>query len=168
MTVPTFAEVSLLPASNDFVVPREFEDQNGHMNIQHYLGIAGDGVDRGMVPLGVPQDWPQTAGLGVFSAEQHLTFVAEVHAGDRVTFHLRLLERSDRGVHAVGYLLDQARARVSFVLEAVWLHVDMTVRRTAVWPAAVAALLDERIASDSALGWTPVLSAPMALRHRVG
>lgn len=165
MTPPTFEQVSMLTPSLDLVVPREFEDQNGHMNVQHYVGIAGDGVDRGMVPLGVPQDWPQVAGLGVFSAEQHLSYLAEVHAGDRVTFHMRLLARSDRGVHAVGYILDQARRQVSFVLEAVWLHMDMRVRRTAIWPASVAALLDERIASDSALGWTPTLSGPMGVRR---
>ena len=167
MRHPTYDEVlSSVPATADVVVPTAFEDRNGHMNIQHYLAIAADGVDECMVGLGISRDYPDARGLGMFSAEQHLTWLAEVHAGDRVTFHVRLLERTDRTGHALGHLLNHTNRTVSFVLEAVWLHVDMVARRSAPFPDDIAPQLDARIAADAALPWPPYLSGSIRLRQK--
>lgn len=153
-----------LPCTADVVVPSEYEDRNGHMNIQYYLAIASEGVDEAIVQLGIPRDYQQTRKLGFFSAEHHLVYLSELHAGDRATFHLRLLERSGKTAHAVGYLLDRTRSRVSLAFEAVWLHVDMTDRRAAPWPDDVAQILDNRITADAALAWQPHLSGSIRLR----
>ena len=49
-------------------------------------------------------------------------------------------------------------------LEEVLLHIDMETRRTAPWPADVAAALDERVAADARLPWEPDVSGSMGLR----
>ena len=77
---------------------------------------------------------------------------------------VRLLGRSERAAHALVYLLDESHQRVSFVMEEIFLHIDMETRRTAPWPEDVAAALDKRIADDADLPWEPDVSGSMNLR----
>jgi acyl-CoA thioester hydrolase len=161
---PTFDQLSALPAYTQQVVPSAFEDFNGHLNIRHYLGIASEGLDESLVPLGILQNWPRVADRAVFSAEHHLTYLSELRTGDRVSVRVRMIGRSERAAHVVVYLLDETHQRLSYVMEEIFLHVDMTTRRTSPWPEDVAAALDRQAAADAALPWPVELSGSMALR----
>ena len=161
---PTYAQLASLPAFAAQSVPAAFEDINGHLNIRHYVGIASEGLDESLVAAGIPQNWPTVAGQAVFSAEHHRSYVSELRTGDRISVRVRLVGRSERAAHAVVYLLDDTHERLSYVMEEIFLHIDMESRRTAPWPDDVAAALDERIAADADLDWAPALSGSMALR----
>jgi acyl-CoA thioester hydrolase len=161
---PSFDQLSSLPAYCQQVVPSAFEDVNGHLNIRHYLGIASEGLDESLAPLGILQNWPRVADQAVFSAEHHLTYVTELRTGDSVSVRVRLVGRSARAAHAVVYLVDETHQRLSYVMEEIFLHVDMTTRRTSPWPDDVAAALDKRVAEDQDLPWPVELSGSMALR----
>jgi acyl-CoA thioester hydrolase len=161
---PTFDQLSELPAYSQQVVPSAFEDFNGHLNIRHYLGIASEGLDESLVPLGILQNWPRVADQAVFTAEHHLTYLAELRTGDRISVRVRLIGRSERAAHAVVYLVDETHQRLSYVMEEIFLHVDMTTRRTSPWPEDVAAALDRRVADDQSLPWPVELSGSMSLR----
>jgi acyl-CoA thioester hydrolase len=160
---PTYAQLVALPAYTEQPVPVPFEDANGHLNVRHYTGIASEGLDESLVELGIPQNWP-ASGHACFSAEHHLTYLAELRTGARMSSRVRLLGRSERAAHALVYLLDDSHERLSFVMEEVFLHIDMETRRTAPWPADVAAALDERIAAHADLPWEPDVSGSLALR----
>ena len=160
---PSYDQLTAMPAYTEQPVPIAFEDVNGHLNVCHYTGIASEGLDEALVELGIPQNWP-AAGHACFSAEHHLTYLAELRAGDRLTTRVRLLGRSERAAHAVVYLLDDTHQRLSFVMEEIFLHIDMHTRRTSPWPADVAANLDARIAEDAALPWEVHPSGCLALR----
>lgn len=161
---PTYEQLSSLPEFSPQVVPSPFEDINGHLNIRHYVGIASEGLDEAMVELGIPQQWPNIAGQAVFSAEHHLTYVHELRAGDRLSVRVRLLGRSERAGHVLVYLLDDTHERLSFVMEEIFLHVDLSDRRTSPWPQEIAEAFDARIAEDAKLDWEPQLSGSMQLR----
>ena len=77
---------------------------------------------------------------------------------------VRLLGRSERAAHALVYLLDESHQQLSFVMEEIFLHIDMETRRTAPWPEDIAADLDDRIASDAELPWEPDTSGSLTLR----
>ncbi|MCW2756730.1 MAG: hypothetical protein JWO46_476 [Nocardioidaceae bacterium] len=164
MTQPSYADLAALPTYLAQVVPAAFEDVNGHLNIRHYVGIASEGLDESLAEVGIPQNWPTTGGQGVFSAEHHMRYLAELLTGDRISVRVRLVGRSQRAVHAVVYLLDDTHQRLSYVMEEVFLHMDMETRRTSPWPADVAAAIDARIEDQKLLGWDPVLSGAMAVR----
>ena len=136
-----------------------FEDVNGHLNVRHYTGIASEGLDEALVPQGILQNWPAT-GHACFSAEHHLTYLAEMRTGDRMSARVRLLGRSERAGHALVYLLDETHQRLSFVMEEIFLQT----RLTAPWPEDIAAALDQRIADDADLPWEPNVSGSMSLR----
>jgi acyl-CoA thioester hydrolase len=161
---PTYDQLSALPAYSQQVVPSAFEDFNGHLNIRHYLGIASEGLDESLVPLGILQNWPRVADQAVFTAEHHLTYLAELRTGDNISVRARLVGRSERAAHAVVYLVDETHQRLSYVMEEILLHVDMTTRRTSPWPEDVAAALDRRVADDQSLPWPVELSGSMSLR----
>jgi acyl-CoA thioester hydrolase len=160
---PTYEQLVELPAYTEQPVPVPFEDMNGHLNVRHYTGIASEGLDESFVDLGIPQNWP-AQGHACFSAEHHLTYLAELLTGDRISSRVRLVGRSERAAHALVYLLDDSHQRLSFVMEEITLHIDMETRRTAPWPEDVAAALDEQIALQNELPWEPDLSGSMGLR----
>lgn len=160
---PTYEQLVSLPACLQQPVPTAFEDANGHLNVRHYTGIASEGLDESLVGCGIPKNWP-AQGHAVFSAEHHLTYISELRTGDRLSARVRLLGRSERAAHALVYLLDDSHERLSFVMEEIFLHIDMETRRTAPWPEDVAACMDGRIAEDAELPWTPDVSGSMGLR----
>ncbi|GAA1477777.1 hypothetical protein GCM10009623_22230 [Nocardioides aestuarii] len=160
---PTYEQLVDLPAHVQQPVPIAFEDANGHLNVRHYTGIASEGLDESLVGVGIPQMWP-AMGHAVFSAEHHLTYLAEMRTGDRLSARVRLLGRSERAAHALVYLLDETHERVSFVMEEIFLHIDMESRKTAPWPDDVAAAMDEKIAEDARLPFEPDLSGSLSLR----
>lgn len=161
---PTYEQLVVLPAFSEQPVPMPFEDINGHLNVRHYLGIASEGLDESLVPLGIPMNWPTSAGHACFSAEHHCTYLVELRTGDRMSSRVRLLGRSERAAHALVYLLDDTHQVLSYVMEEIFLHIDMSTRRTAPWPTDVAANLDRQIASDTLLPFESPLSGCLSLR----
>ena len=77
---------------------------------------------------------------------------------------VRLLGRAERAAHALVYLLNDTHQELAFVMEEIFLHIDMESRRTAPWPEDVAEALDRRIAADNELPWEPDVSGCMSLR----
>ncbi len=160
---PTYEQLVGMTAHVQQPVPTAFEDANGHLNVRHYTGIASEGLDESLVPQGIVKGWP-AQGHACFSAEHHLTYLAELRTGDRMSARVRLLGRSERAAHALVHLLDDSHERLSFVMEEIFLHIDMETRRTAPWPEDVAAALDRRVAEDARLPWEPDVSGCLRLR----
>jgi acyl-CoA thioester hydrolase len=160
---PTYEQLQTMPAYVEQPVPVAFEDVNGHLNVRHYTGIASEGLDEALVDLGIPQNWP-ARGHACFSAEHHLTYLAELRTGDTLSARVRLIGRSERAAHALVYLLDESHQRLSFVMEEIFLHIDMETRLTSPWPDDVAAELDRAIAENEELPWEPDVSGSMKLR----
>ena len=160
---PTYDQLVGLTAYSEQPVPIAFEDVNGHLNVRHYTGIASEGLDESLVELGIPPQWP-AQGHACFSAEHHLTYLAELRTGDRMSARVRLLGRSERAAHALVYLLDESHQRLSFVMEEIFLHIDMETRHPAAWPADIASKLAARIERDAGMTWEPDTSGCLTLR----
>lgn len=162
-TLPTYDDLVSLPSYSERRVPVAFEDINGHLNVKHYIGIASEGLDDSLTEVGIPTNWADK-GFAVFSAEHHLTYVNELLTGDQVSVRVRLIGRSERAIHCVVYLLDDTRQQLSYVMEEIFLHIDMTTRATSPWPENVATLVDARVAEHQRLPFEAGLSGTIALR----
>ena len=161
---PTYDQLVGLPAFLSQPVPMPFEDINGHLNVRHYIGLASEGLDESLVDLGIPMNWALADGKACFSAEHHGVYLHELRTGDTISVRVRLRGRSERAVHALVYLLDDTHQRLSFVMEEIFLHIDLSDRRTAPWPPELAANLDRRIAEHAELSAPVVTSGALALR----
>lgn len=163
MKQPTYDEISALPSYAPQSIPVAFEDLNGHLNIRHYLGIASEGLDESLVEVGIPKDWRNT-GRAVFSAEHHLTYFHELRTGDRVSVRVRMIGRSDKAIHVLVYLVDEGRERVAYLMEEIFLCIDMEQRRTTPWSDEVKEKVDARVAEHQQLPFEPELSGSMKVR----
>ena len=159
--VPALEQVLDLPCLLEATVTDEHEDANGHLNVTGYLALH----DRAA--------WPWLAGLGldprssdhprgIMDLEHHLRYLAEVHVGDEVAVHGQLLERDERRIHGIWYLVDLTRAQVANTFEFVSVHVDLERRRAAPFDPETAERLDAMVASDRR-DWPAPLSGTMGL-----
>ena len=161
---PTYEELATLPAFAEHPVPMAFEDSNGFLNVRHYLGIGSEGLDESLYDIGIPFNWPVLSGFACLSAEHHLTYLHELRTGDQMSVRVRLLGRSERAAHALVFVLDDTNQRVACVFEEIFLCVEIADRRTAPWPADIAAGLDKRVAEHADIEWEPVTSGCLKLR----
>ena len=162
-TLPTYDDLAALPSYSERRVPVAFEDINGHLNVKHYIGIASEGLDEALTEVGIPTNWVDK-GFAVFSAEHHLTYVNELLTGDNVSARVRFVGRSERAIHVLVYLLDDTRQQVAYVMEEIFLHIDMATRKTSAWPEDVATKVDAVVAEHAKLPFEPHLSGSIALR----
>ena len=153
-----------LPAFAVQPVPSAFEDSNGFLNVRHCLGIGSEGLDESLYDIGIPFNWPVLSGFACLSAEHHLTYLHELRTGDDMSVRVRLLGRSERAAHALVFVLDDTNKRVACVFEEIFLCVEIADRRTAPWPADIAAGLDKRVAEHADIEWEPVTSGCLKLR----
>lgn len=151
--MPTVENVRQLPELLTMTVPPEWQDQNGHVNVQHYLSF----YDRAGWPLlaqvGIDPGYFHDDRRGLFDLEHHIWYLAEMHVGDEIGAYGRFLDRSDKRLHGLMFLVNVSRGQLASVLEYVSTGADLESRRTAPLPDAVKARIDERIAEHNRLGW---------------
>ncbi|MCE1179483.1 thioesterase family protein [Actinomycetota bacterium] len=157
-------DVRMLPGHEPVVIPPEFGDANGHMNVRHYLALHDESGWPYFERLGFGTAYAADRRRGLFALEHHLTYLREVHIGDSVRIHTRLLERGRKTLHVMRYLVNDTRDQVANTLEIMTCHVDLETRRTVAFTDDEMTLVDAQIAADQALPWPAVTCGAMAVR----
>lgn len=165
-TLPTYAQVLELPETAHRKVPVEFLDENDHMNIGRYLEAAAEAVWLRFTSIGMGQRYIDERQLTTFTAEHHLRYFSELRLGDEFSVHVRPVDRSDKALHSMVFLLDRTREKLAFTYEDTLVNVDMATRRSVAFPDDIAASLDQAIAEVSDLGWPAPVSGAMGIRRR--
>jgi len=164
--LPTCHQVLELPALIARPVPPEYLDENHHMNIGRYLEVASYALWECTTTIGMGSSYIDERNLSTFTAEHHLRYLSELRLGDELSAHVRLIERSDKVLHSITFLVDRSRDVLSCTVEATLLHVDMTTRRATPFPDDIAKGLDGLIAEHGALDWSAPVSGTMGIRRR--
>lgn len=142
---------SLDPTATEVVGP-EHLDLNGHMNITHYYAFGfGAMWSLNQTSLGMPDGYIADRGMTTFTAEQHLTFLAESSEGDRLAMIARPIDRANRALHLATVILNTTREQIACVTESMLVHVDFSTRRPVPFPDDVAAVLDASLAAGADL-----------------
>ncbi len=162
--LPTFDQVSALPAAREGHVEDTFIDENGHMNIGDYFRLTSHALWDDTRDAGVSDTYIDDRGLSLFTVEQHIRYLGEMRLGDRFTVHNRFLARSGKVVHAMAFLLDQEKQRLACTMEVSWVHVDMTSRSAVDLPDDIADGIDTLIKQSADLPWEPPVSGVMGVR----
>lgn len=149
--LPTLEQVRQLTRLMTKVIPPEFEDINGHVNIQHYLGMYDEAGWMFFQTIGIGESYFKEERKGIFDLEHHLHYVSELHVGDTVSVHGRLLARSAKRLHGVWFIVNDTREQLANTFEFVSTHSDLNLRRTAPFPDDLASSLDALIERDSSL-----------------
>jgi acyl-CoA thioester hydrolase len=140
------------------VVPAEWVDYNGHLNIGCYM-IAFDRATDGLaLALGLGEDYLRRTGNSYYIVEAHLSFVREVMEGRPIRIDSRLVGADDKRVHFFHEMFEEQAGFLAATAEMLGLHVDLGPRRAAPFPPqearVIAALLERhrRLARPSRLG----------------
>lgn len=162
-TMPTPEQVRQLPLLTRVTVPPDWEDINGHVNVQHHLGMYSLTNDAVMEMLGVSSDWVRTSRIGLFDLEHHIWFLNEAHVGDRIALYMRFTERNARRVAGLTFLLNETRDCLASVIEFVSAAADLTARRTVALPEPIGTRLDGLLEAHASLAWPAPRSGAVAV-----
>src|SRR5262245_1451014 len=132
-------------------VEKDWIDYNGHLNMAYYNVLFDRAVDEAFELIGCGLDYVKTRKHSCFTAEVHVRYLRELHAGDPVRVTFQLPDYDAKRIHYFEQLFHATAAWVSATSENMSLHVDMTAGKTAPFPGDVARGLARMKASHAQL-----------------
>lgn len=116
--------------SSIWEVERGWIDYNGHLNMAYYNVLFDRAVDEIYELIGVGEAYLAERRCSLFTAEVHVRYLRELHAGDPVRVTIQLLGFDAKRLHYFEQLHHAAESWVSATSENMALHVDMEARKT--------------------------------------
>ncbi len=116
-------------------------DYNGHLNMAYFNVLFDRAVDEVYELLGCGAAYVEASRHSCFTAEAHVRYLRELHAGDPVRVTLQLLDYDAKRLHYFEQLFHAVDGWLSATSENMVLHVDMTAQKTAIFPDAITARL---------------------------
>ena len=159
---PTLEQVRELQLQLEHRIPPDWEDRNGHVNVQFYLTLFEMGGWRILEDAGIDEAWFSRNAYSIFDLEHHLHYLAEIGVGELVRTYNRVVGKSDKRFHGLYLIVNESRGRLAGTLEYISTGVDMRVRRTAAMPGELSARLDRLYREHQNLTWLPPLCGMMA------
>lgn len=143
----TFPAEPLLTAEG--CVRDEWLDHNGHMNVAYYLLIFDRATDRFHAMLGKNADYIARTRCSTFALEMHLTYARELLPRAPYKVLTRLVDHDHKRIHLLHHMQHGEEAWLAATNESISMHIDLTARRSAPFPAEISTRL-ERLASAHA------------------
>ncbi len=147
-------------------VEPQWIDYNGHLNMAYYNVLFDRAVDETYELIGVGADHVEQRRQSVFTAEVHVRYLRELHAGDPVRVTFQLLDYDAKRLHFFEQLFHAEQGWVSATSENMSLHVDLNSKTTVAFPQPIAAQLAEMKASHSQLPMPEAAGRRIAMARR--
>ncbi len=154
MRVPTYLELNDLSIAATSIVPADWIDFMGHMNVMWYTHLFSRSVLGFFQTIGLTQEYFQANDTGSFVLEQHILYIAEVREGETVSVRTRALGRSDKRLHFQTFLVKEDSQTLAATSEIITVHIDMSRRRSSPLPSQVNDAFDAVLEQHSRLAWT--------------
>ena len=142
-----------LPVLGTVVVPADWIDFMGHMNVMWYTHLFGKGVLEFFQLVGLTQEYFSAHYTGCFVLEQHIRYLAEVRVGETVSLRVRALSQAEKRLHFMVFLIKEGTQVMAATSEIITAHIDMSRRRTSPFPEAISMAIDKTLATHSQLTW---------------
>jgi acyl-CoA thioester hydrolase len=160
---PTLEQILQLPENHRVVIPEEYIDEYGHVNVRYYGVMWGGGATTLMRGIGIDDTYRNERRMGHWLLRQVLDYLAEVHAGDTVTVHGRILGRNENRMHNKYWMVNHTKGKIAAASEVLVANADVGARKMAPFPEDIAANLDAAIAHFNELDWAPNVSGAIRL-----
>ncbi|MDI9409104.1 MAG: thioesterase family protein [Candidatus Pacebacteria bacterium] len=123
-----------LPESCDFVVPADWIDSNGHMNVAWYVHAFDSVIDRIFCQFGLAtEDIPRSL-RSFFTLDLRIQYRSELLLGDRCGFDYRIVGFDSYRIHFRMVMIRRSDGVVAALLDQLSIAVDMETRAKAVIP----------------------------------
>jgi acyl-CoA thioester hydrolase len=164
--LPSAEQVDLLPDALVGVVTDEFIDMNGHMNVLYYLDWGARGAEALVERAGIDDAYRAARRMGLFTVEHHLAYFSEMRNAATFSVHTRVLDRSDKVLHLMTFLLDRSANRWPTRSRFCW-STSICRRGALRLPTDIAAAFDAHIAHSKSMGWSAPVCGAIAIRRQV-
>jgi acyl-CoA thioester hydrolase len=145
---PVFAAPFVSPVMK---VEPEWIDYNGHLNMAYYNVLFDRAVDEAYELMGCGLAYLKDTRHSTFTAEAHIRYLRELHAGAAVRVTLQLIDFDAKRMHYFEQLFHAEEGWLSATSENMVLHVDMTAKKVAPFPDFIAARLAKMKAAHAHL-----------------
>ena len=115
----------------------EWIDTNGHMNVAYYVVAFDLGVDALWAEFGITKEHVQDNRSSTFAVESHLIYRRELKQDDPYIVTAQILAYDQKRIHQFQRMYHAQEGFLAATAEWMNLHVDMTTRRVAPWPANI-------------------------------
>lgn len=157
-----YDQVVQLPHTHSAVIPDEYLDDMGHMNVMWYTHLCSLGMAGTLKQAGLAWEELAEHGGGTFALEQHTCYLSEVRVGQTVDLYRRVIARSEKRYHMMQFMTNRDKRDVSATFEVVGAYIDLNERKMAALPQEVTAWMDRSIADHQVLEWPAPLCGSMA------
>ena len=152
-TFPSIEQVQQLPLQLTMSVPPDWEDRNGHVNVQYYQALYELGGYQVLEDVDITDAYLQENNFGLFDLEHHLHYLAELMAGDVVCTYNRILSMNTKRFHGMYFILNESREYLACTLEYVTAGVNLGLRRSAPFPPELNRALQLQLERHKQLDW---------------
>lgn len=115
-------------------VREEWTDYNGHMNLAYYVLVFDHATDAFYSSVGLGEEYKKRTNCSTFAVESHITYDAEVMAGDEVYCTTQLLDFDEKRIHYFHAMHHAEKGFLASTTELMGVHVDLSRRRVAPMP----------------------------------
>ena len=116
------------------VVPAEWIDYNGHMNVAYYLLAFDRATDVFFEDLGLGETHRHATGGSTFAVEHHIRYLRELKLGDPLRVTGQLLSHDEKRFRFFMSMYHGEQDYLAATLEALGVYVDLETRRVAIMP----------------------------------
>src|SRR5262245_37199309 len=156
-------DLTALPITHRAVIPDDYLDEMGHMNVMWYTHLFSLGAWGLFQMVGLTRTYFEANHAGSFALEQHFRYLKEVRVGQHVTIRSRVLGRTAKRWHSIHFMTIDELDALAATAESVKTHVDMRVRRSSPMPPVITDAIDRLLAEHRNLDWdAPVCGAMSA------
>jgi acyl-CoA thioester hydrolase len=114
-------------------VEKDWIDYNGHLNMAYYSVLFDRGIDHAYPYFGYGETVAVERGLTTYTADFRISYIRELHVGQRVRCSTQLIEIDRKRFHTYQELFHED-GWLAATAEALTLHIDMTGPRVAEMP----------------------------------
>ncbi len=129
------------------IVKPEWADYNGHMNLAYYVVAFDQATDAMFERAGIGLDYVQRQNASVFVVETHTRYEQEAHVGEAVEVESFLFGAAGKRLHFGHAMFRSSDGARLATHELLGVHVDMTTRKSAPFPADRLVLLQQAAAA---------------------
>ncbi len=151
--IPSVENIRQLSAAYSMEVPPEWQDRNGHVNVQYYQTLYGLGGWQILENIEIDEPYLAQYKGGIFDLEHHTRYLAEIHVGETVSVHNQMLGRSDKLFHGMFYVINDTNQCLACTIEYLSTYIDLNIRRIAPFPEDMAKKLDRLMSEHGAMNW---------------
>ena len=121
----------------------EWIDVNGHMNVAYYVLAFDLGVDTLWAQFGITDEHIRSNDSSTFAVESHVMYRRELTEGEPYFITAQILAFDEKRIHQFQRMYHAEDGFLAATAEWMNLHVDLSTRRVAPWPAPILAGIRE-------------------------